>query len=185
MSNWTSDILTVLESLRVNSVILAQYHKKQYLKSKSTLKYFKVPIIIISSFNSVFNFVLLPYMPQETVSSICCGLSLVTGLITSLELYLQIEKRMERELTAANEFYLIAIDIYKVLNIDAENRNGDGVAYLEEQFNAYVKLIESSEIVEKKITDKLTTIEDKDFNVVSSLSSLPKDSSKESFNIIL
>ena len=158
-NNWTPDIEQILEAIRTNSIILSNYHRKEYIKLVSYLKYFRIPVIILSSFGSVFNFALNDYLDQSVISSICCGMSLVTGLIGSIEMYLQIQKKMESELINSQALYLNAIDIFKVLSMNASNRNGNGVSYLEERFNVYCKLIASSNIVDKKVIDKLGIID--------------------------
>ena len=66
---------------------------------------------------------------------------------------------MEVELLAQREFYILSISIYKVLQLDDENRNVDMKLFLEETFSQYQKLIENSNVVAKKVKDKLTLLE--------------------------
>jgi hypothetical protein len=66
---------------------------------------------------------------------------------------------MEVELLAQREFYILSISIYKILQLDIENRNLDMKLFLEETFSQYQKLIENSNVVEKKIKDKLTLLD--------------------------
>ena len=87
--NWTSDIEEILEKMRIACLIRSKYHKKNYFKMLSLLKYFRIPIIILSSINSVFNVALTNYMSQIEISLLCCFISLITGLIGSIELFLQ------------------------------------------------------------------------------------------------
>ena len=67
---------------------------------------------------------------------------------------------METELLTSKEYYLLGIDIYKVLSLSIENRNMDIKAYLEETFSNYQKLIEKSCVISKKIVDNLTPLHD-------------------------
>ena len=156
---WSVDLEGVLESIRINSLILSKYYKKEYLKNKSKLKYFRIPVIILSSFGSVFNFALSAYVSQEIVSNICCGMALITGLIGSVELFLQITNQMELDLDNSINLYLNAIDIYKVLNIARHNRNGNGLSYLNERMNIYTKIVTNSTVINKKLVDKLAPID--------------------------
>lgn len=48
---------------------------------------------------------------------------------------------MEVELLAQREFYILSISIFKVLQLDAENRNVDLKLFLEETFSQYQKLL--------------------------------------------
>ena len=51
--NWSDDIEKVLESIRHNASVMSEFHKKNFIDFKAQLKYYKIPIIIISGFNSV------------------------------------------------------------------------------------------------------------------------------------
>tara|TARA_A100001035_G_scaffold99594_1_gene77988 strand:+ start:174 stop:560 length:387 start_codon:yes stop_codon:yes gene_type:complete len=103
---------------------------------------------------------LQPYLEQGIISASTCLVSLLCGIIGSIELYLTIQQQMETELLTSKEYYLLGIDIYKVLSLSIENRNMDIKAYLEETFSKYQKLIEKSCVISKKIVDKLTPLQD-------------------------
>jgi hypothetical protein len=147
VDKWTLDIDQILESIRHNCIILSEYHRTQYFLLQKKLKYFRIPVIVVSSFSAFFNFGLQPYLDQNSVATICSVLSLFAGLLGSLELYLQIQKKMENELMNSRDYYLNAIDIYKVIRLERKNRNGDGKTYLEERYNVFRKLIENSSLL--------------------------------------
>jgi len=85
-------------------------------------------------------------------------LSLICGIVGSIELFLGIQTQMESELFSSKDYYLLSIEIYKIISLLPENRNCDGKAYLEQTYSVYVKLIEKSNILNKKISDKLTPL---------------------------
>jgi heme O synthase-like polyprenyltransferase len=91
---WTDDVEKVLELIRQNSVLLSGFHKKKYNEYKSYLKYFKLPLIVLSSITSIASMGLTNYMQQEDISLLTCLLSLGSALIASIELYLGIQKSM-------------------------------------------------------------------------------------------
>jgi len=155
---WTVDIDQILDSIRHNSILLSEYHRTQYFLLQKKLKYFRIPVIVVSSFSAFFNFGLQPYLDQNAVATICSMMSLFAGLLGSLELYLQIQKKMENELMNSKDYYLNAIDIYKVIRLERKNRNGDGKTYLEERYNIYRKLIEGSSLLieNSQLSDFLT-----------------------------
>ena len=93
LNSWPEDADYLLENIRCNSIILSDYHKTQYFVLQSRLKYFRIPIIIISAFASVLNIGLQPYLDQSYISVLCAMLSLITGLIGSIELFLQVQKK--------------------------------------------------------------------------------------------
>jgi hypothetical protein len=158
VNNWTSDVNDILDKIRINSIVLSNEHKKTYFMLSSRIKWFRVPVIFLSALGSVFGIGLSPYLPQLMISEICSAMSLVVGLIGSIELFLAISTKMESELVQSKELYLLAIEIQKTLLLDMENRNGDGMAYLEDKFNVYSKLIENSYLLECKIMDELTPL---------------------------
>ena len=154
-----TDIERLLDKIRANCVIMSDYHKKRYLYLKETLKIFKIPIIILSSVNSICAVGLQPYLEQGHISALVSGISLVVGILGSIELFMKVSENMEVELLAQREFYILSISIYKILQLDKENRNIDMKLFLEETFSQYQKLIENSNVVEKKIKDKLTLLD--------------------------
>jgi len=154
--DWTNDIEVCAENIRLNSVAFSNTHKKRYLYLKHLLLYFRLPVIIISGFNSVISVGLQSYLEQATISAITCLLALFCGIIGSIELFLGIQQQMENELNCSKDFYLLAIDIYKILSLLPTNRNIDGKTYLDEKYQIYIKLVENSALLRKKINDSLT-----------------------------
>jgi hypothetical protein len=159
--SWSTDRENLLDSIRYNCAILNELHKQQYFYYKSFSKYFRVPLLLLSGINSVAAIGLNNYINQKTVRLICCLISLITGIITSIELYLGIEISMANELEASREFYLLSIDIYKTLQLKRENRSVDGNVYLESCLSKYSKLFENSNVLTKNIKDKLINIDEK------------------------
>jgi hypothetical protein len=157
-NNWTADVNDILDKIRINSIVLSNEHKSTYFKLSSRIKWFRVPVILLSALGSMFGMGLNPFLPQLVITELCSIMSLVVGLIGSLELFLAISNKMENELVQSKELYLLAIEIQKTLLLDTQNRNGDGMAYLEDKFNMYSKLIENSYLLECKILDELTPL---------------------------
>ena len=155
---WTSDIEQLLEKIRINSVILSKEHKKKFFYLNNLLRYFRVPIIVISGVSSIISVGFQPYINQSVISMITCLLSLLCSIIGSIELYLAIEKQMENELISSKDYYILSIDIFKILNLNVENRNPDSKAYLEEKYSEYCELMKKSDTIEKKLLDQLTTL---------------------------
>jgi len=80
------------------------------------------------------------------------------GIIGSVELYLSIQQNMEMELITSKDYYLLGIDIFKILSLKEKNRNVELKAFLDEKFQVYQKLTENSNILEKKVLDKLCPV---------------------------
>jgi hypothetical protein len=158
MEDWTTDIEFVLENIRVNCVVLAKEHKRQYFIFKDILQYFRLPLIIISGINSIVSVGLQPYVTQSIISMITCLLALICSIIGSIELYLAIQKSMENELTSQRDYYLMSVDIYKTLSLSREHRPVPAKDYLEKQYNSYCKLIENSNAIMKRLDDRLAPL---------------------------
>jgi len=152
---WTEDIERVLDAIHQNCVILSNEHRKRYFNLKENLKYYRLPVIVISGINSVISVGLQPYVEQDLISVVTCLLALVCSIIGSIELYLAIQKSMETELISQRDFHLLGIDIRKTLLLSREHRTYPGKDYLDAQYNLYCKLIESSNTLAKEIEDKL------------------------------
>jgi len=154
-NDWTNDIECVLENIRVNSVILSKEHKKRYFALKENLKYYRLPVIVLSGINSIVSVGLQPYLQQGAISIITCLLALVCSIIGSIELYLTIQKSMESELISQRDYYLLSVDIFKTLSLIKEHRPIPAKEYLDKCYNIYCKLVESSNALSKKVEDKL------------------------------
>ena len=155
MSSWDNDTEMILNSICINANELSEFHKEKYYYYKNMLKYFKIPIIILSSINSVIAIGLSAFIEQSIVSIITCILSLISAMLGSIELYLGIQKTMETELDSSKQFKILSYEIYKNLSLKRENRNVNGKTYLEEKYNEFIKLIEQSTLTDKKVNDLL------------------------------
>lgn len=158
MNTWTDDVIEILDKIRINSIVLSNEHKKKYFKLSRRIKWFRIPVIVFSALGSLFGFGLSPYVSQIIISEITSVLSLFVGLIGSLELFLGVNHKMEKELLQSKELYLFSIEIQKTLLLDAEHRPFNGVLYLEDKFNVYSKYIQDSHLLECKVIDELTPL---------------------------
>jgi hypothetical protein len=154
-NDWTTDIENVLEAIRINSVILSKEHKRSYFGLKENLKYYRLPVIVLSGINSIVSVGMTPYMEQGDISITTCLLALVCSIIGSIELYLAIQKGMESEMVSQRDYYLLSVDIFKTLSLSREHRPVPAKDYLEKCYNIYCRLVESSNAMAKRVEDKL------------------------------
>jgi len=158
VNDWSTDIEIVLESIRINSVLLSKEHNKRYFALNQTLQYFRLPVIIISGINSIVSIGLQSYIAQSVISMTTCLLALICSIIGSIELYLAIQKSMESELSVSKDYYILGIEIYKTLTLSSINRPVPAKEYLEKKYNEFVKLMETSNLLSKNLEDKLAPI---------------------------
>jgi hypothetical protein len=70
---------------------------------------------------------------------------------------------------ASKDFYLLSIDIYKMVTIDVADRLVNPRAYLEDKYKHYCKLVENSDVVVKRIADGLAVVDPNAFTSSPSL----------------
>ena len=139
-NTWTNNIEKVLDKLRINCCQLSNFHKFKYQHCKSQVKWYRIPIIILSGINTFAAVGLQEHLEQNIISIISSSISLFCGIITSIEMFMKYQDKMETELATHKEYYRISIDIYKMISIDRKHRKVSGKDFLEEKFNEYEKI---------------------------------------------
>ena len=157
-NDWNESIESVLDNIRTNCIVLSKLHKQRYFELQSTLKYYRLPVIILNGINSIFAVGLQPYINQGTISLTNSLIALTCGIIGSIELYFGIQKRLENDLISQRDYYLLSIDIFKTLSLDREIRPLPAKDFLEKSYNTYTKLIESSSALARVKRDDLIPI---------------------------
>jgi len=166
-NDWNRDIEKVLDNIRINSLYLSIKHKGRYFNLSNSIKWYRLPVIILSGANSIVSVGLQEYIAQSILSLTVSLISLLCSIIGSIELYLKKNARMEADLISYTQFYLLSVEVYKTLSLLRENRPIPAREYLQKIFNEYTKLIESSNPLETAITDKLLPVDmDKPDNVL-------------------
>jgi hypothetical protein len=155
------DIEQILENLRINAVNLSEYHRKRFYHFKSFGKYFRIPIIVLSSITASASVGLQPIMRQEAISGLTCLLGFGIAVISSVELYLGIQRDMDAELALSKDYYSLGIEIYKCLTLSREHRTEEPKSYLDNKYSQYQSLTETSTLLSKRMkTDLLATVPD-------------------------
>jgi hypothetical protein len=155
INGWSIDIEELIEKIRKNSIILSHHHKKYYNYLKDKLKMFRIPVIVLGSINTVLSISLEQYTSWSSV--IICSINLGLTIITSIELFLNIQKQMENNFILQRDFYILSIDIYKTLQLQRTNRSNKGIEYLNKCFDEYNRLFQLSTL--QHIKDSLTPLD--------------------------
>jgi hypothetical protein len=66
---------------------------------------------------------------------------------------------MSIELEVSQQYYILSVDIKKMLDLNKANRNVDGSSYLDSCMSTYKNLYEHSGVLQRKMRDKLTTVD--------------------------
>jgi hypothetical protein len=154
-ASWSSDIEQVCQDLLFNIKQMQTTHKNNFLTLQKYLMYFRLPIIIISSTNSVFSVGLTIFISQQTTSVINCLLSLAAACISAIELFLGIQKQMDNELTSYHQLKLLSIRISHQLKLEPSNRETNGTIFLNSIMAEYTQFIENSLVNSHEIEDRL------------------------------
>lgn len=163
---WSNDIERILEEINYNCTIMSDYHKQTYLVLIGQLIYFRVPLIVLSSINSILAIGLSAFVNSQTVvSGINSVISLMCAVISSIELFLQIQKRSEVELLSHREYYLLGVKISSMLKLDRKRRQTTGLVFLNSIIADYTALYEASNVNNHELNDKLIVINEKNFTV--------------------
>jgi len=158
--HWSKDCETQLTFIEQNSAQQANISKKEYLDLLVLQKYFKLPVIILSGLNSIFAIGMVSFMSQNIVSILNCILGFICATIGSIELYLNITKRLEISYQSYQNFYLLSIKINNTLRLERSHRDElDGRAFLKECLNTYEQLFQANNITKSNIDDKLISKE--------------------------
>ena len=178
MDKWANcqDVELILDNLRINSVNLADYHRKRFYHFKSFGKYFRIPIIVLSSITASASVGLQPVVRQDVISGITCLLGFGIAVISSVEMYLGIQTAMDQEVELSRDYYSLAIDIFKCLNLSREHRSDEPKSYLDKKYSEYKALRETSSLLKRKLnTDLLATIPDGMENISIDSSTIRKN----------
>jgi hypothetical protein len=156
VEGWSDDVELVCKNIEHNAIELSRLHKKHYLHLSNQQIFYRIPIIVLSSINSIFSVGLSVYVDQSIVSTTNCIISLFCGIISSVELYFQLTKRIETELLSYREYYLLSTKINSCLKLDREHRmETSGIDFLREIENKYNTLFEASNVLIEDYTDEL------------------------------
>jgi len=154
--NWSNDIEEQLKNIETNCAKNADISKKDYLLLTDQIKYFRIPVIFLSSINAIASVSLNSYMNQDAVSIITCLVSFAVSLISSVELYLGLQKKIETALSSYRDYYLLSVKINNCLRLDRDHRNeNDARNFLIECLTQYEQLFGKSNITPDYFDDKL------------------------------
>lgn len=155
------DIELILENLRINAINLSEYHRRRFYHFKSFGKWFRLPVIVLSSITASASVGLQPVMNQSAISGLTCLLGFGIAVISSVELYLGITRDMDSELALSKDYYSLGIEIYKCLTLSRDHRASEPKSYLDEKYGQFQSLNESSALLSKKLkVDLLATVPD-------------------------
>jgi hypothetical protein len=115
-------------------------------------------VIVLNGANSIISVGLQPYASQGVISITTSLIALICGIIGAIELFFGIQRRLESDMVAQRDYYLLSVDIFKTLSLAKHNRPIPAKDYLEKSYNTYQKLVESSNTLARRIDDQLVPL---------------------------
>ena len=159
---------------------MSEKHRARSVELNSMSKYFDLPVIVCSVFSS--SFISLGTVPQRQSQLIQVSISMFIAVLTSIKLWLGLTRQITEEISLSKEFYILSIEIFKVLNLVEADRNCDAVQFMNQCYAQYKALIESSTLLKLR-KDELIRIDIIDSSDTSSISS--KSSFRSIENIVV
>ena len=155
-SSWNPSLVAILEKIRLNSVSMSEKHRARSVELNQMTKFFDLPVIVCSVFSSSFQS--LGTVPAQQSQLIQVSISMFIAVLTSIKLWLGLTRQITEEISLSKEFYLLSIEIFKVLNLVEADRNCDALQFLNTCYSSYKALIESSTLLKLR-KDELIRID--------------------------
>ena len=119
---------------------------------------FNIPILIISSLNSLCAIALNDFIVQKYVSILNAVLSAGTGVLGSIQLYMKLNEKMTNSMRASIHFKKLALKISKELTIARRDRTTEGQTFLADCFSEFNTVLEQGNPIERKIRNHLAFV---------------------------
>jgi len=105
------------------------------------------------------------------------------AVLTSVKLWLGLTKQITEEVSLSKDYYILSIEIFKVLGLNEADRNCDALQFLNTCYGTYKALVESSTLLKLR-KDELLRI-DIEYSDTSSVRSVASFNSNGSNNILI
>ena len=156
---WDNSVLDFLDSIRRKCSKLSLKHTSYFFYYNRISNFFDIPIIILSTLSASFAVGTKDFIDQSYISLINCGVSMTVAILSSIKLYLNISTNKTNELEISKAFYVLSLDIQKILYLPVELRKVEQLEFLNTIYDSYILLIQKSSLIkaneESEKMDKL------------------------------
>ena len=181
MNTWGDEEEIFLKKISKQCLIYKYYYDKKHEEYKKYFYKFNIPIILISSVNSLLAISLNEFVDQNYVSIINSILSAGAGILSSILLFLKIQEKLNSSRISSLEFHHLNLRISKELSLKRNDRNPNSIQFLNDIFNSFNSIIDLSLPIEKKnIQDTVSIEEFKKDNIKKTFSFLNIETSTTS-----
>lgn len=183
MNDWSDETIMILDKIRLNSILLNKYYKKQHLELHAKIKYFKIPLIVLNGVSATASVGLSTYgFSQNLISGIVCVIGLTNGIITSVEMFLGIEKSAEKSIILSKEFYVLSCDIYKTIHLNPHERGVEASVFMSDCYSRYIELVRQNGVMDKTLNDQMMDLESLKSPIQMRVPLTPKSMSSVSYD---
>ena len=173
-TSWNPNLVSILEKIRLNSTVCSEKHRARSVELNQLSKYFDLPVIVCSVFSS--SFISLGTVPAQQSQLIQVSISMFIAVLTSVKLWLGLTKQITEEVSLSKDYYILSIEIFKVLALSENDRSVNALQFMNECYGTYKALIESSNLLKLRRDELLRIdIEYSDTSSVSTASSFRSD----------
>ncbi len=155
---WNDNHEKILESLQKNSNRLFKEYQKAHLVYRKKLRWYRIPIIILSGlggFLSISNTGYIPLEFNKWVSLFVGFINLMLTIISLIENFKKIDVNVNKTYTAYSEIKKLHDDISLTLNTPRNERNTNGYDAAVDFFNRYQTYVSDAPILKKIFKDYL------------------------------
>jgi hypothetical protein len=147
--SWNEQHEIILKQWGEASGCYRYMHHRAFLMYKRLSMRFTLPVIVLSTLTGTANFAQeqFPTSVRSLVPSVIGGLNLIAGLIATIMQFLKINELMENHKAAALSYGLLSRNIRLTLALAREERNSDGLDFVNNCKTEYDRLIEQSPAV--------------------------------------
>jgi hypothetical protein len=151
--SWNDQHETILRQWGEASGSYRYMHHRAFLMYKKLSMRFTLPVIVLSTITGTANFAQeqFPESVRGMVPSVIGGLNLIAGLIATIMQFLKINELMENHKAAALSYGLLSRNIRLTLALAREERNQDGLDFVNNAKTEYDRLIEQSPAIPTNI----------------------------------
>ena len=153
--NWSLNEEELLEKLHAELLTIASYNRNKIKMYSKISSRFNLPIIMFSALNSFCALGLQNFLNQNVISILNSIVSLVTGILSSVYLYMKVGDKMNCCTLVNHEITELTTKIFKEMSLSRDRRTSAGKEFVQECFMEYSKIMQRQNIIKRHIQHHL------------------------------
>uniref|UniRef100_A0A2V0R9W4 VP11 n=1 Tax=viral metagenome TaxID=1070528 RepID=A0A2V0R9W4_9ZZZZ len=152
-TQWTAAEI-VLTRVKHSCMRYHLQYRKRYLLARARLMYYDVPIIVLSSVNSVFIAGGKNFLPSDAVEITTCMLALGVGIIQALKTFLKVDENRENCLVTYKDLFRLFCELSIMLDQPRETRGVDPQKFMADKNSEYKEIMNKAIVLEDNKVSK-------------------------------